>query len=165
MKFQKFLYKLIHKEIRRKIFFPNSKISAINLDKKRNFGKKEFLNLSNEILRPFLRKNGFEGEKDIFIKEANNFYNRIVIAGSKHGKAFCINCEIKKKTFDEFKILDLESFPTEFDYWERISPDEQDSWWFTADSKEKNIKILNEMIKLLEFEGFPFFERNNKKIK
>ena len=166
MKFEFFLYHIVHQEIRRKLFFPNSKTSSVKVDNKiKIFTKKEFFNLSNEILKPFLIEKGFDGGNDVYIKKSDNFYNRIVIAGSKHGKVFCINCEIKKNTSDKFQILDLESFPTNFDFWKRISPDKLDNWWFAADSKEKNIKILKEMIKLLEFEGFPFFEINNKKLK
>ncbi len=166
MNFQKFIYQITHKEIRRKLFFPVSKTSSVKVEKLNDsFKKKDFFDLSNQFLKPFLKSKGFIGENDIYVKETINFYNRIVIASSKSGKVFCVNCEIKKKAIDKVEILEIESFPTNFDFWKRISPDKFDNWWFTSNSKEKNILVLKEIIKLIEFEGFPFFNKNNKKLK
>lgn len=165
MKFRNFFYKIIHKEIRRKLFFSNSKVSSVKVgDSINNYTKKDFFELSNLVLRPFLIENGFKGKNQIYIKESLRSYNRIVIASSKHGNVFCVNCEIKEKTTNKYDVLKFESFPTNFDYWKRLSPDKNDCWWFTANTKEKNIEILKEMIQLIEFEGFSFFNKNNKKL-
>lgn len=165
MKLKKFIYKLTHLEIRRKLFFPNSKISPLSKDKNiDNYDKKDFFNLSNTIIKPFLTEKGFKGENDIYVKEFENYFNRIVIGSSKNGKTFCLNCEIKKKNLDNYEIFKIDSFPTNFDFWKRLSPDKLDNWWFTGDSKEKNIKILSEMIRLIDFEGFIFFDINNKNL-
>lgn len=166
MKFQKFLFHLTHLEIRRKIFFPHSNSIPFNITKNHdNFSINEFLNLSNIILKPYLNKKGFKGEKDKYLKTNERYHNRISITFSKCGKSICINCEIKKNTINYKEILEIDSFPTNFDFWKRISPDKNDNWWHIKNSKEENITILKEIIKLIEFEGLPFFTSNNKIIK
>lgn len=163
MFFKKLIYNITHKEIRRKIFFPTSNTSSIYINRDEiDFNKRDFLNLSNQIIKPYLNEIGFVGKDDIFVKEFDGFYNRIVIAQSKSGKALCINCEIKKKSSTDFDIMNISSFPTNFDFWKRLSPDQLDNWWFPSISSLKNNESLNEMVKLIHFEGIPFFREKNK---
>jgi hypothetical protein len=144
--------------------FPMSELSPYrDMSRKLVFYNKDFKVLVNKIIRPKLFDFGFKGNGYRYYREHDEHYDSISLGTSKYGGAICINVEIRFKKPYSIVEFDITKIPNLFDSEAelRLSPDKFDNWWHFKDTEDDNLKVINEMWKLLEIKGFPFFEKFN----
>lgn len=152
---------------KRKTDFPLSQTSRIVVDRpKHDIGSKEFKKLVNIGLKPLLKNLGFEGKDYFYYRVRNDNIETILLGTSPYGKAICINAEIKESNgtvpTKQIEIEILNSISPNNIGWKRLSPDNQDCWWWFRPSEEENRIVFNEMYKLIVTEGEKYFMMNNK---
>lgn len=144
--------------------FPMSERSPYrDMSRKLIYYNKDFKVLVNKIIRPKLIDLGFNGNGYRYYREHDEHYDSITFGTSKYGGAICINVEIRFKKPYSIVEFDITKIPNLFDSEAelRLSPDKFDNWWHFKDTEEDNNRVINEMWKLLEINGLPFFEKFN----
>ncbi len=142
--------------------YPLSQISPHRVPRKNLvFKSGDFKQLLQENLTPRLNEAGFSGMHYRFMNEYSTHWEIISIGRSKYGGAISIDLGIKFKQpysigeFDIHKIYLLAEAESHI----RLSPDDNDNWWTYQDTKLENLRVIDEMWKLITIKGFRYFNK------